>query len=333
MSKGTGLLILCTLLTACGGQEPGACDGELGSDCASSIAEATGAIRSTQGRSTQGRSTQGTEAGSYSVTSASIGGVAVVNLALDGTTLRGTLSGQPISGHDFIGATVVQESPTGDTLEAIIGAIDTDAGDSSGETLLYTLTVANGDGSTTSMCTPDASGTTKAIPVLGRWDYSGAHLDGGFTFGCTSGVIAKCVRWGYRPWHSVDGVSLSDVHQACTRMARADYCGDGISNTQDGTEVDFYDKLGVNVNTAGPLMLFDAAWSTNGAYCIGKERWLELSDLPSVLRLSPMCENRFSLTLLTTSPVSAADLCLVKRSNVPRSAVLMDNRAGINLSL
>ena len=38
-------------------------------------------------------------------------------------------------------------------------------------------------------------------------------------------------------------MSLASYHQACTRMARADYCGDGTSHTQDGTWIEYYDKL------------------------------------------------------------------------------------------
>lgn len=337
MTKSIALFFLCALLSGCAAGS-GDCEGELGSECSSDLAEAasesrSGQSRSGQGRSAQSRSGQGTEAGSYAVTGATIGGVAVTDLTLDGTVLHGLRGGQPISGQGFIGATVIQASPSGGTLEARIDAIEMDPLDPTGETWLYTLSVAAGAGGSANMCLPGPDGAARAIPVSGRWTNSGAREDVGFTFGCTSGVIAKCVRWGYRPWESVNGVSLASHHQACTRMARADYCGDGTSHTQDGTIVDFYDNLSVNTNTADLLMLFDGAWSPDGAYCIGKERWLKLSDLAGVLSLAPACQSRFSLTLLTTSPVSSADLCLMKRSDVPRGEVLIDNRTGLNLSL
>ena len=51
----------------------------------------------------------------------------------------------------------------------------------------------------------------EALPLTGTWDERGAHLETAeFTFGCTSGVLAKCVRWGYRPWLSVGQRSLRE---------------------------------------------------------------------------------------------------------------------------
>jgi phage-related protein len=307
---------------------------DVGPDAApEDTAEASGALRTHQGRTHQGRTHQGTVGGTYSVTSVLIGGAVVENLELNATTLVGTLAGQAVSGDDFLGAQVIQVSQAGDFVQATIDAIDIDPTDPSGETSLYSLSVVNETtGLKGDMCQPDASGVAKAIPVPGSWTESGAHeADGRITFGCLSGVIAKCVRWGYRPWESAaGGASMTDYHQACTRMARADYCATGESFTQDGTEIDFYDALGVNVNTASALMLFDGAWSPDGAYCIGKERWLKLTSVLNLL--SPTCKSRFALTLLTTSPVSSADVCLVKRGDVPRSSVLMDNRSFLNLS-
>lgn len=337
MTKSVGLFFLCSLLSGCAARTED-CDGALGSECSSELAEAasesrSGQSRSGQGRSAQSRSGQGTEAGSYAVTGATIGGVAVTGLALVGTELEGYVGGEPVSGQDFIGATMIQTSLSGDTLEATIGAIELDPLDPTGETWLYTLSVEASAGGAVNMCLPGPDGAARAIPVAGRWTDSGAREDVGFTFGCTSGVIAKCVRWGYRPWKSVNGVSLASYHQACTRMARADYCGDGTSHTHNGTIIDYYDNLAINTNTADILMLFDGAWSPAGAYCIGKERWIELNNLVGALRLAPSCKNRFSLTLLTASPVSAADLCLMKRADVPPSQVLIDNRTGLNLSL
>ena len=65
------------------------------------------------------------------------------------------------------------------------------------------------------------------------------------TFACTNGALAKCVRWGYKPWKTVNGVSLADYHQACVHMTPADYCGDGKAHTRDGTLIDIWDRLGV----------------------------------------------------------------------------------------
>ncbi len=73
----------------------------------------------------------------------------------------------------------------------------------------------------------------------------------------------------------MQGVSLADYHQACTRMARADYCGNGISHTQDGTEIDLYDRLGIQQLTKDSGMVFEAAWGKDGAVFIARTRYSE----------------------------------------------------------
>lgn len=98
--------------------------------------------------------------------------------------------------------------------------------------------------------TIDAEGVAKALPLVGRWDETGAHIDDGtITFACTNGALAKCARWGYKPWKTFKGKPLRDYHQACTRMVRADYCGNGVGHTQNGTPIDVYDRLGLQQRT------------------------------------------------------------------------------------
>ena len=246
--------------------------------------------------------------------------------------LVGLVDGVEKRGADFVGATLVQREADGTLFDTTITQLERDAADESGETLLYSLTALNpGTGTVENFCQADSAGVARAIPVGGSWDETGAHTpsDRVITFGCTRGVIAKCVRWGYKPWKQQAGRSLSDYHQACTRMARADYCGDGVSHTEEGTEIDAYDDLGIQQRTPPSLlspMLFEAAWSPQGAYCIQKERWLKLLALPSF-----SCAPRFSLSLLTASPVDASDLCLAVRPDVPASSVRLDNQSGLNV--
>lgn len=116
------------------------------------------------------------------------------------------------------------------------------------------------------VCEPGQSG----VAVAGRWDATAAHVDDAelITYSCASGVIAKCVTWGYAPW-----VVGSDVHAACTRLARADYCGDGTPWTLDGTRIQVYDSLGVQPPSAASTMEFEAAWSPDGAACVSRTRY------------------------------------------------------------
>lgn len=80
-----------------------------------------------------------------------------------------------------------------------------------------------------SVCDPDNAGGAMGIFVDGQWSDDGTWHPGGWTFSCSNGVIAKCVRsWGYKPWKTLRSpvhgdVDLQPLHQACTRAARADY--------------------------------------------------------------------------------------------------------------
>ncbi len=293
--------------------------------------------RSLQGRSLQGRSLQGTQPAVAIVQQLLVKGVSVSDVRLQGTTLVGTLNGKTLSGGDFIGATVMQEDVDGSLFAATITNVQPDPQDPSCEVLLYTLTATDpATGKSEDLCEPDPWGQRYATPVYGSWDSTGAHIPSTsrFVFACTSGVIAKCIRWGYRPWKSVNGRSLADYHQACTRMARADYCGDGTSHTEDGTLIDMYDDLKIQKKSPLELrspLVFDAAWTPRGARCIAKDRWLNLSQLASMVS----CKAKFHqlLPLVETSPIDPLDLCLVKRGDVARSEVLIDNRSGVNVKL
>lgn len=116
--------------------------------------------------------------------------------------------------------------------------------------------------------------------LSGTWDETGQHINNdNVTVACTSGVLAKCVRMGYKPWKQVAGVSLREYHQACTRMARADYCGNGISHTKDGTLIDVYDRLGIQQPDQDSNLVFEAAWGVDGALLLNHTRYEDLERL------------------------------------------------------
>jgi hypothetical protein len=134
-----------------------------------------------------------------------------------------------------------------------------------------------------------------AIPVAGQWlDWpacqgqpgcGGKVSNDGFTLACNDvGAIAKCVqRFQYKPWRSVYETwgnashyqTLETFHEACVRMVRGDYCGDGRPNTVDGTPIDVYDHLGVQTQTPalGGNFQFEAGWTPGGAACISTTRY------------------------------------------------------------
>lgn len=158
-----------------------------------------------------------------------------------------------------------------------------------GTTYLYGLEHQAKDGTWVTSCGPDAADMAVAIPTEGTWDHTGQKVYSRthFTFACTSGVMGKCYRWGYRPWEPTATPSMWDGHQACTRLARADYCGNGYSWTKDGTTINMWDAIGPDVvmkieaderyNEAGGF-LFEAGWDEGGARCLSHYRWYDLPE-------------------------------------------------------
>src|ERR1041384_6381948 len=72
------------------------------------------------------------------------------------------------------------------------------------------------------------------------------------------------------------------THWTCTRLARADYCGNGIPHTRDGTMINVWDNLGSPgplQSPGGPLpptrTAFEAGWNTGGAVCLSHARWVQ----------------------------------------------------------
>ena len=172
-----------------------------------------------------------------------------------------------------------------------IDDIEPDPKDPAGETLLYTFSARDPSSNVwRNFCDPDADGLRKGFPLAGYWTPTGEHIDadGAFTITCTSGASGKCVRLGYKPWRTTDeGVSLWDYHQACTRLLRADYCGNGHSYTQEGTPVLIYDLLGIQKDEPEQDMTFEGAWGPDGAICVRHVRVTSATSLEQLVKSCP----------------------------------------------
>jgi hypothetical protein len=123
------------------------------------------------------------------------------------------------------------------------------------------------------ICGTDEKGIARqAIFIGGEWDdNSGTQGAGGkaltadsgaISIGCRRvGAIAKCVSFGYKPWVSKE---MDELHQACVRMVRADFCGDGTAWTVDGNLIDIEDVFRIQKPQSTDFV-FEATWSKNGA--------------------------------------------------------------------
>ena len=133
-----------------------------------------------------------------------------------------------------------------------------------------------------------------AVAVPGTWaDCSGPGCGGrisaaGFALSCTDkGAIAKCIeRMGYKPWKTATtcdrqgnchDVSLEPYLEACVRMVRADYCGDGTPHTQDGTAIDVYDNVSLESRDTTIDWFPEALWTPAGAACMSNYRIIDPS--------------------------------------------------------
>lgn len=130
-------------------------------------------------------------------------------------------------------------------------------------------------------------GNQYAIPMYGTWDEGGNPVGDSaqFTFACRGAALAKCAEWGYERWGIVEECdgddcmyhSLMLFHQACTRLVRADYCGDGTPHTENGTIIDVWDAVGLQNETPDSGLPLEAEWGPNGATCIRHTRWADSS--------------------------------------------------------
>jgi hypothetical protein len=159
------------------------------------------------------------------------------------------------------------------------------------------------------VCADEYGNAEPAIPLAGAWNVEdGSRTSYGgnqFTWACSTGALGKCAAsglentLGYAPWKSnyyytpsespwgywyyawIDG---QRTHQACTRMIRADYCGNGDSHTFTGNPIDVRDYFyGGQVDVYNgedepETWAAEALWNEDGAEWLSCERVGELTS-------------------------------------------------------
>jgi hypothetical protein len=220
------------------------------------------------GISYNGVSFNGVSYNGISFNGISFNGISYNGISYNGVSYNGiSYNGISYNGTDFVGAHMTGMLSNGDSLDLRIDDV-TPLDGANSDVLAYAVSVAT-DAGWTSLCGYEADGSVKrALAVPGTWNtQTGAWSDETqqFSFACRHASIAKCVEFGYKNW-----LGYADHQHACVRMLRADYCGDGVTHTVNGTPINLYDNAGVQLDTESwPV---DAEWTEDGALCFNHHR-------------------------------------------------------------
>jgi ADYC domain-containing protein len=233
----------------------------------------------------------------------------------EGRLLARDMTGAPMAaGQELVGATLQGVAADGSWLMLRIDSVEAASGSADQDVLYHRISkwacgwTTDSTGHTVFRCdwTPlcgatPTDGPVASVPLQGRWNYSlgisgsasYAYQPNGTTFACQGYALEKCaVPLHYKPWVPGRG----DLHRACVKMLRADYCGDG-THTQNGTPVHASDDVVINPwpsTSAVPAWKLEALWTPNGAACISAERLQGNEDLiksacPDLFFNTPRC--------------------------------------------
>jgi hypothetical protein len=194
----------------------------------------------------------------------------------DGTVLRG---------QALKGTVITLRDRSGHSFELRIDAAE--AGPSADIELYDAAIRWRADDPWQPLCRPGPDGRARLLAIENAPSQTGDSEPGlPASFACTAGAKGKCIMRGYRPWAtSAAGAPLAPYFEACIRMMRADYCGDGQSNTVEGLPIESWDRLGIR--TATPSLPLESAWSATGAVCIARARVPSLATLTTIVNRCP----------------------------------------------
>jgi hypothetical protein len=231
------------------------------------------------------------------------------------TQFKVTLTdGRVLRSAELVGAVLTIAAGSG-TMRVRIDAVERDPDARRGGVWLHTLSVQGADGGWGNLCSAGPDGRREAFPLAGKARAGDGMFEiappGTFELTCTSGAQGKCVRFGYLPWDG--GAEGLARYNACIRMVRADYCGDGTPHTKDGTLIDLFDKIGIQTDDPALGLEFEAAWAPHGAICV---RHVRIPEIYSLDRLRAEC--------LRLKPEDIGDGCTEERMAKDPAALLMN---------
>jgi hypothetical protein len=243
--------------------------------------------RHLNGKNANGKNANGKNANGKNANGKNANGDDLAEIRLDpGHITAVTSDNRLLSGQELVGVTIETTLADGTPIHLRIDAVDDFEWHNplppqypADPVYAYTISVKRrGRHAWSPLCDKDHGQPRRTTPLAGRWNYDEGVPGGGawiddphiVTFACEGYVLYKCVALGYAPWVTFDGHPLADYHQACTRMMRADYCGDGRSWTKDGIWINLYDNISIQHDDADWTM--EAEWTPEGARCLSERR-------------------------------------------------------------
>jgi hypothetical protein len=218
---------------------------------------------------------------------------AVRKIAANGTIFKAELNdGRKLNSIDLVG-TELDIRISKKTMRLRIDSVERDS--TADAIWLHGFSVKQPTGSWKKLCRPGPDGRALGFPLAGKTRDNGT-LDTTdqnlFELTCTSGVQAKCVRYGYLPWATApDGLSLLPAFNACVLMLRADYAGNNAPTTRDGAKIDVADRWNIqslDINDEN----FEAGWDAGGALCVHHPRIGENISLEQLEAKTPRLKGR-----------------------------------------
>jgi hypothetical protein len=218
------------------------------------------------------------------------------SVEVDGTEFKVTLSdGHTLRSAELVGATLTIGT-SGGLVRLRIDAVERDPDAKNQPVWLHSLSTEAPDGAFHNLCEAGPDGRRQGFPLAfkpgpdGAFEPPEASL---FELVCTAGARGKCVRFGYLPWASE---AMREVYNACVRMVRADYCGEGEGTTRNGTLIDYYDAADIEEPARDPRFEFEAGWNAAGAVCVRRVRIKENISLEKLAASCPRLRDRLGTT-------------------------------------
>jgi len=206
----------------------------------------------------------------FDATSGELSGSALSNVRVRRSSTGGELSADTaaasnLRGADLKNATFAATTAQGRVVRLRLDDVATVEG--GGTDYLVSVQLA---GTTWTPLCPD--GPTLVLP--GYFMAGGQYISHSqrMMLACRHSAVYKCAR--RLKYYPDTNETDSQYHQACVRMIRGDYCGNGTPHTANGTVIDAFDRAGRNPSEqlSSGSMTLEAFWTTGGAYCIWSPR-------------------------------------------------------------